>query len=59
MRLLMTEKERVTIMLDERVKKRLRARQSKEIVESQSSISFSKIVNEDLAKFYKIQNFKY
>ena len=53
------EKERVTIMLDPRIKKKLRARQSKEIIEVQGSISFSKVINEDLAKFYKIPNFDY
>jgi len=53
------EKERVTIMIDHRIKKKLRALQSKEIIESQSSVSFSKVINEDLAKFYKIANFKY
>ena len=53
------EKERVTIMIDERIKKKLRARQSREIVDSQGSISFSKIINDDLAKFYKIANFEY
>ncbi len=53
------EKERVTIMLDPRIKKKLRNRQSKEIIDSQGSISFSRIVNEDLAKQYKIPNFQY
>jgi len=53
------EKERVTIMLDTRIKKKLRNRQSKEIVDSQGSISFSKVINEDLAKFYRIPNFNY
>lgn len=53
------EKVRVTIMLDPRIKKKLRTLQSKEIIESQSSVSFSKVINEDLAKYYKIQNFKY
>ena len=53
------EKERVTIMLDARIKKKLRARQSKEILESQATISFSRVINEDLAKYYKIPNYEY
>jgi len=59
MRLLLTSKERVTIMIDERIMKKLRARQSKRILDTQSSISFSKLVNEDLAHYYKMQNFHY
>jgi len=55
----MSAKERVTIMLDTRIQKKLRGRQSKEIVDTQGSISFSKIINEDLAKQYKIPNFEY
>ena len=46
-------------MLDDRIKKKLRSRQSKEIIELQGSVSFSKIINNDLAKFYKISNFDY
>lgn len=53
------EKERVTIMLDHRVVKKVRALQSKEIIDTQGSVSFSKVINEDLAKYYKIPNFKY
>lgn len=56
---LMAQKERITIMMDARISKKLRARQSKEIIEAQGSISFSKIVNEDLAKYYKLTNFEY
>ncbi len=59
MTLLMPEKERVTIILDARIKKKLRNRQSKEIMDSQGSVSFSKVINDDLAKFYKIPNFTY
>ena len=55
----MSAKKRVTIMMDMRIEKKLRARQSKQIVDSQGSISFSKIVNEDLSKFYKLSNFEY
>lgn len=55
----MAAKKRVTIMVDVRLEKKLRARQSKEIMDSQGSISFSKIVNEDLAKYYKLTNFQY
>jgi len=56
---LMAAKERITIMLDSRLLKKLRIRQSKEIAESQKSMSFSKVINEDLAKHYKIANFVY
>lgn len=56
---LMAKKERVTIIIDSRISKKLRARQAKEIIESHGTVSFSKIVNEDLAKFYKIINFQY
>ncbi len=59
MKILMAAKKRVTIMVDVRLEKKLRSRQSKEIMDSQGSISFSKIVNEDLAKFYKLANFAY
>lgn len=55
----MGDKERVTIMINDRIMKKLRSRQSKRILDTQSSISFSKLVNEDLAVFYKMQNFKY
>jgi len=55
----MAAKERVTIMIDDRIMKKLRTRQSKRIMDTQSSISFSKLVNEDLAKYYKMQNFQY
>ena len=59
MKIVMAAKKRVTIMVDVRLEKKLRARQSKEIMDSQGSISFSKIVNEDLAKYYKLTNFQY
>lgn len=55
----MSAKKRVTIMLDVRIEKKLRTRQSKEIMDIQGSISFSKVVNEDLAKYYKLSNFSY
>jgi len=55
----MVEKIRVTIMLDARIKKKLRTRQSKEISDTQASISFSRIINDDLAKCYKIPNYEY
>ena len=57
--IVMAQKERVTIMLDSRIQKKLRIRQSKEIMDKQGSISFSRIINDDLAKFYKIANFEY
>ncbi len=55
----MSAKKRITVMLDERLEKKLRARQSKVIVDTQGSASFSKILNEDLAKYYKLNNFDY
>lgn len=55
----MSDKKRVTIMLDIRIERKLRAHQSKDIVDTQGSISFSKIINEDLAKQYRISNFEY
>ena len=55
----MANKKRITIMLDERLLKKIRNRQAKEIVGSEISVSFSKQINEDLAKCYKIQNFEY
>ena len=55
----MADKQRVTIILDGRIKKKLRARQSKEIIDSQGSVSFSKVINDDLAKYYKMSNFEY
>jgi len=55
----MSENERITIMLDLRILKKLRSRQAKQIIESDKSVSFSRIINEDLAKYYKMQNFNY
>ena len=55
----MSAKKRITIMMDPRIDKKLRAHQSKDIIESQRSVSYSRVVNEDLAKYYKIINFKY
>lgn len=55
----MTDKKRITIMLDPRIEKKIRNRQSKQIVDTQGTVSFSKVLNEDLAKHYKIQNFEY
>ena len=57
--ILMSGKKRITIMVDVRVEKKLRARQSKEILESQGTVSLSRVVNDDLAKFYKLANFAY
>lgn len=42
--------ERVTIMLDSDIAKKLRALQAKKIKDSASSISFSSIINEVLDK---------
>lgn len=55
----MSAKKRITVMVDERIDKKLRGRQSKEIIESQGSVSLSKILNQDLAKYYKLTNFHY
>ena len=55
----MAAKKRITIMMDERLDKKLRSRQSKQIMDSQGSVSYSKIVNQDLAKYYKLTNFEY
>ena len=55
----MAEKERITIMVDIRLLKKLRNSQAKQISELQKSTSFSRQVNEDLAKYYKMQNFEY
>ncbi len=59
MKILMSAKKRITIMIDMRIERRLRTRQSKQITDTQGSISFSKVVNEDLAKYYKLVNFHY
>ena len=42
--------ERITIMLNSDIAKKLRALQSNKIKESPSSVSFSKIINEVLEK---------
>ncbi len=46
-------------MVDARIEKKLRGRQSKQIIDNQGSVSLSKVVNEDLAKYYKLANFQY
>jgi len=55
----MPEKKRVTIMLDARIEKKIRNHQAKQITDTQGTVSFSKVVNEDLAKYYKILQFEY
>ena len=45
--------ERVTIMLNSDIAKKLRALQAKTIKESSSTVSFSRIVNEVLEKGFK------
>lgn len=55
----MPNNARVTIMLDDRINKLLRKSQAKSLTEKQISVSFSKIINEKLAKHYKIQNYVY
>ena len=42
--------ERLTIMLDSDIAKKLRALQAKKIKESSSSVSFSRVLNEVLEK---------
>lgn len=59
MNLVMGDKKRITVMLDERIVKLSRNRQANKIAKDQASFSFSKQINEDLAKFYKMTNFKY
>jgi len=55
----MAQRKRITIMLDERLFKKLRSRQAKQLTDSDISVSFSKQINEDLAKYFKMQNFEY
>ncbi len=45
--------ERITIMLDEDLAKKLRIIQSKKIAKSSDSISFSRVINEELRKSLK------
>jgi hypothetical protein len=45
--------KRVTIMLDDDNDKKLRMRQAKMIQQSQSSVSFSKVLNEVIRKSMK------
>ncbi len=59
MKILMSAKKRITIMVDTRIERKLRGRQSKQIMDKQGSVSLSKIVNDDLAKYYKLTNFEY
>ncbi len=46
-------KHRITIMIDEDVIKKLRIIQAKQIKESAESVSFSKVINDCLAKSLK------
>jgi len=45
--------QRVTIVLDDDLVKKLRIIQSKKIVKSEKSISFSRVINEELRKALK------
>ena len=45
--------QRITIMLDEEVIKKLRSLQAKQIKESAESVSFSKVINDCIAKSLK------
>jgi len=42
--------KRVTLMMDESIDKKLRLQQSKQIKETNASVSYSQVVNEALAK---------
>lgn len=55
----MAERKRITILLDLRIIKKLKLRQAKQIVDSDRSVSFSRQINEDLAKYFKMQNYEY
>ena len=55
----MTKRKRITIMLDDSLIKKLRAQQSKQINETQLTVSFSQVINDNLAKHYKMHNFVY
>ena len=45
--------KRVTIMIDDEIAKRIRIIQAKQIRESSSSVSFSKVINQQLRKVLK------
>lgn len=49
----MRSKRRITVMLDENIIKKLRVKQAKEIQQTSSSISFSKVLNSELRKYMK------
>ncbi len=55
----MPDNTRVTIMLDNKIGKLLRTTQAKALRDQQKGISFSKIINEALAKHYKIKDYVY
>ena len=46
-------RKRVTIVLDDSLAKKLRVIQSKKISKSNKSVSFSKVINEELRKALK------
>ncbi|MDX1595310.1 MAG: hypothetical protein R3327_00015 [Nitrosopumilaceae archaeon] len=46
--------ERITVMLDEEIVKKIRNRQAKKIKETASSVSFSSILNEVLQECNKL-----
>ena len=45
--------KRITVVLDDAVVKKLRIIQSKKIVKSKKSVSFSRVINEELRKDLK------
>lgn len=45
--------KRITIVLEDNLVKKLREKQSKKIKESNSSVSFSKTINDELRKILK------
>jgi hypothetical protein len=46
--------QRVTIVIDDDVNKRLRSIQSRQIKDSQKSISFSRVLNEELKSRFRL-----
>lgn len=55
----MGKNERITIVVNAQILKKLRNTQAKQIAESEGTISFSRVINEALAKFYKMPHFEY
>lgn len=45
--------KRVTVMIDDNLDKKIRTLQAKQILQEQSSVSYSQIINEQLRKVLK------